>query len=119
MRVYLHPLNLISWEAALSKIKRTQDNLYPLPKGSVVRTNGSVYFNASNERAISKNGGKTYTSHKKVCIGSVTGISDSSSEGMFYANSNYFHYFKVDERPAPPAKTDCQSIGPKILGSSS
>lgn len=115
MRVYLHPLNLISWEAALSKIKRTQDNLYPLPKGSVVRTNGSVYFNASNERAISKNGGKTYTSHKKVCIGSVTGISDSSSEGMFYANSNYFHYFKVDERPAPPAKTDCQSIGPKIL----
>ena len=100
----------------MPRILKTEENLFPLPKGAtVVKATNRVYVNAGNYRAVSQKTGKGYTSHSKVCIGLVRLDSSGVATMELYANSKYYQIFKADSLPLPPDRSDTQYIGMKLV----
>ncbi len=69
----------------MSKIDKSESNLYPISKGANVLKTGAVYINNCNYRVEPKDGRKPYVSHIKLCIGKVC----AEDTSRFYANDNY------------------------------
>lgn len=69
----------------MAKIDKSENNLYPIPKGANVLKTGAVYINNCNYRVEPKDGRKPYVSHIKLCIGKVC----AEDTSRFYANDNY------------------------------
>ena len=101
----------------MSKIDRSENNIFPWPKGAYIRNNKSyVYINTSN-RYISpsekkKEGTRGYTGHTSVCIG-VTIDPSNPSIKQFYANPAYRAKLVPVELPAPPKTADSLTVGLK------
>ena len=100
----------------MSKIDRSENNIFPWPKGAYIRNKSYVYINTSN-RYISpsekkKEGTRGYTGHTSVCIG-VTIDPSNPSIKQFYANPAYRAKLVPVELPAPPKTADSLTVGLK------
>ena len=100
----------------MSKIDRSENNIFPWPKGAYIRNKSYVYINTSN-RYISpsekkKEGTRGYTGHTSVCIG-VTIDPSNPSIKQFYANPAYCAKLVPVELPAPPKTADSLTVGLK------
>ena len=95
----------------MSKIRRTEDNIFDIPTGANTVKTGAVYINGSNYRVEPSDGRNAYTSHKKICIGVVV----KASGKKMYGNDNYYRLFMTEELPEPPSRADSISIGPRLL----
>lgn len=68
-------------ERAVGRISRTDDNLFPFPKGAFVVNGRYVYINTGN-RYVSRDERKTpgergYTGHDQACIGALMNPGDT------------------------------------------
>lgn len=97
----------------MPRIKRSEDNIFDIPVGANVTKTGAVYINADNYRIEPNDGRKAYTSHRKVCIGTVADLPDRKKQ--MYGNARYYQLYRTDSLPDPPEKADCISVGPRIL----
>lgn len=95
----------------MSKIDRSNTNVYDVPKGATIRSNGYVYVNTSNFWITSDDGKLRYPSHEKKCIG----IIKDREHGKMYPNSSYFKIFKIDALPPPPERCDHIKVGLRAL----
>ena len=95
----------------MSKIRRTEDNIFDIPAGANTVKTGAVYINGSNYRIEPGDGRSAYTSHKKICIGVVV----KAAGKKMYGNDNYYRLFMTNDLPEPPLRADSISIGPRLL----
>lgn len=76
----------------MGRISRTEDNLFPFPKGAFIVNGRYVYINTGN-RYVSREERKTpgkrgYTGHDQACIGALMEPGNDECR-MFYANKFY------------------------------
>ena len=102
----------------MSRIQRTPENLFTIPKGAFVVNKRYVYINTSNKYVPAEKkktpGGKGYTGHDSVCIGVLKDPEDRSCR-MFYANTKFRERNSLDVLPDPPAVSDSIAIGLQCL----
>lgn len=94
-------------ERAVGRISRTDDNLFPFPKGAFVVNGRYVYINTGN-RYVSRDERKTpgergYTGHDQACIGALMNPGDTECR-MFYANKFYRENFLGDDAGGQSAR---------------
>ena len=96
----------------MARIRRSDDNLVPVPKNVSILKNGYVYLNVSTILKNSEKGG-SYWDHDKELIGVLRDKMDKYKEGkrMMYANNNYYAVFQKENLPERPDKDDCVSVG--------
>ena len=100
----------------MSRIRKSEDNLFPLPKGAFIRNKAYVYVNLNNkyipasERKLDNNKKRGYIDHDSICIGVLQNPSDPSLK-YFYANENYKEKFQIQNLPEPPKFSDSISVG--------
>ena len=97
----------------MARIRKTPDNLFPMPtgaylvgKGYVCVNTGSKYISADQR----KTDGKGYTGHTGECIGVLENPEDKKCR-MFYANDKYRSSHNPDELPDPPEIADSVAVG--------
>ena len=100
----------------MSKIDRSENNIFPWPKGAYIRNKSYVYINTSN-RYISpsekkEKGTRGYTGHESVCIG-VTVDPSNLNIKQLYANPAYRAKLVPVELPDPPKMADSLAVGLK------
>ena len=84
----------------MGRISRTEDNLFPFPKGAFIVNGRYVYINTGN-RYVSREERKTpgkrgYTGHDQACIGALMEPGNDECR-MFYANKFYRDNFLRDD----------------------
>ena len=99
----------------MPKICKNEDNLFDLPKKSVVYKTGAVYVTIENIWVTPGNGKQSYTGHKRICIGVVQEDKNGNRTQRFFANQNYFRHFRKEELPEAHNKSDSLSIGPIFI----
>ena len=76
----------------MSRIPRTDDNLFKLPEGAIITKKGSVYITESNFW-VPKDNGKGYTGHERLCIGVIRLDANGEKTNQMYANANFYRRF--------------------------
>ena len=96
----------------MARIRRSDDNLVPVPRNVSILKNGYVYLNVSSVLKSSENG-SSYWDHEKELIGVLRDKKDKYKEGkrMMYANNNYYAVFQKGKLPERPDKDDSVSVG--------
>ena len=97
----------------MARIKKTPDNLFPMPTGAYIVGKGYVYVNTGSKYISAdqrKTDGKGYTGHTGECIGVLENPEDKKCR-MFYANGKYRSSHNPDELPDPPEIADSVAVG--------
>lgn len=95
---------------------RSDDNIFDIPHGAcIIKKTNAVYINISNYRVQGNDPKKSYTSHKKVCIGVACLDEDGKPTRKMFANQNYHKIFKIGLQQDPPEYADCRSLGTYLV----
>lgn len=98
----------------MSRIDRSERNIFPWPKGAYLRNKSYVYINTNN-RYVSpsekkEKGTRGYTGHDSICIG-VTFDPQRPDIKKLYANATYHATLVPAELPEPPKVADSIAVG--------
>ncbi len=98
----------------MGRIRRSDDNLFAMPRGAYLRNKIYVYVNTSNKYVApsekKEKGTRGYTDHDSVCIGVIQEPGKPENR-YFYANTNYRTLFLETELPEPPVFSDSLAAG--------